>query len=122
MAITKDYPGIKVQVRVDKVALEEYDDDEEQVSGSTVMKYIEATSGATFDLRFEITPPWPTDSVLFDTYLDGRYVRGHFAQYQTYYGARSVQVIEGSNHTKDGQWFMTKFAFSALNIGISTEH
>jgi hypothetical protein len=119
MAITTDYPGIKVEVRVQEVALQEYDDDEEQSSGTAITKYIEATSGATFDLRFEITPKWPGSSVMFYTYLDGRYVRGHFAQQQTYRGASSVQIIEGSTYTKDGQWFKARFAFSALNIGKS---
>jgi hypothetical protein len=56
---------------------------------------------------------------MFYTYLDGRYVRGHFAQQQTYRGASSVQIIEGSIYTKDGQWFKARFAFSALNIGKS---
>ncbi|KAG9190579.1 hypothetical protein G6011_08667 [Alternaria panax] len=122
MAITADYPGIRIEVRVEGVALQEYDDDEEQPSGTTITKYIEATSGVTFDMRFGITPKWPGSSIMFYTHLDGRYVRGHFAQQQSYRGSSSVQIIEASTYTKDGQWFKARFAFSALNIGISTKH
>ncbi|CAN9441428.1 unnamed protein product [Alternaria alternata] len=86
MAITTDYPGIKVEVRVAEVALQEYDDDEAESSTNAATKYIEATSGSTFDIRFEMTPKWPDNQVLFRTYVDGRHVRDRIAKQEDFRG------------------------------------
>ncbi|RYN51351.1 hypothetical protein AA0114_g5522 [Alternaria tenuissima] len=84
MAITTDYPGIKVEVRVAEAALQEYDDDEAESSTNAATKYIEATSGSTFDIRFEMTPKWPDNPVLFRTYVDGRHVRDCIAKQEDF--------------------------------------
>jgi hypothetical protein len=118
MAITEAHPRIKAEVRVDGVALQEYDDDGESTQPDAVTKYIEASSGATFDICFQITRSWPSTSVLFFIYLGGKYSRGNFTQQKDYRGTSYEHVIEGSQHTKNGQWFVSKFAFSVLNIGM----
>ncbi|RYO18240.1 hypothetical protein AA0121_g5095 [Alternaria tenuissima] len=84
MAITTDYPGIKVEVRVAEAVLQEYDDDEAESSTNAATKYIEATSGLTFDIRFEMTPKWPDNPVLFRTYVDGRHVRDRIAKQEDF--------------------------------------
>ncbi|CAN9292728.1 unnamed protein product [Alternaria alternata] len=86
MAITTDYPGIKVEVRVAEAVLQEYDDDEAESSTNAATKYIEATSGLTFDIRFEMTPKWPDNPVLFRTYVDGRHVRDRIAKQEDFRG------------------------------------
>lgn len=122
MAITTDYPGIKVEVRVAEAVLQEYDDDEAESSTNTATKYIEATSGLTFDIRFEMTPKWPDNPVLFRTYVDGRHVRDCIAQQEYFRGTSYGMLVEGSAYTENERWFITKFAFSALRIGILAEH
>ncbi|KAL1797330.1 hypothetical protein ACET3X_003936 [Alternaria dauci] len=119
MAITTDYPGIKVEVRVDQVALQEYDDDEAESSTNTMSKYIEATSGSEFDIRFEITPKWPDHSVSFTSYIDGLSVQSYLVRQDRFMGASHEALIAGPTHTKNGQWFISKFAFSALKIDDS---
>jgi hypothetical protein len=122
MAITTDYPGIKVEVRVAEAVLQEYDDDEAESSTNAATKYIEATSGLTFDIRFEMTPKWPDNPVLFRTYVDGRHVRDRIAKQEDFRGTSYEMLVEGSAYTENERWFITKFAFSALRIGILAEH
>ena len=114
MAITTDYPGIKVEVRVAEAVLQEYDDDEAESSTNAATKYIEATSGSTFDIRFEMTPKWPDNPVLFRTYVDGRHVRDYIAQQEYFRGTSYEMLVESSAYTENERRFITKFAFSAL--------
>ncbi|CAN9288699.1 hypothetical protein CC77DRAFT_993622 [Alternaria alternata] len=116
MAITTDYPGIKVEVRVAEAVLQEYDDDEAESSTNAATKYIEATSGSTFDIRFEMTPKWPDNPVLFRTYVDGRHVRDRIAKQEDFRGTSYRMLVEGSAYTENERWFTTKFASSALQI------
>jgi hypothetical protein len=54
MAIHPDYPGLTVEVVVDDLTLTEYIDDTEAPPTDTVVKYIEAVSGANFAIRFVV--------------------------------------------------------------------
>jgi hypothetical protein len=118
MAVTKSHPRIKVEVQVDGVAVQEYEDDDEQETVNTVTKYVEAVSNTDFVIGIHITPPWPQQSILFKIYLDGKYVRGNFIRQDTFKGTASKHTIEGSNSTKNGQWYQQNFCFSDLNIGM----
>jgi hypothetical protein len=122
MAITTDYPGIKVEVHIAEVALQEYDDDEAGSSTKAATKCIEATSGSTFDIRFETTPKWPDNPVLFRTYVDGRHIRDRIAKQEDFRGTSYKMLVEGSAYTENERRFITKFAFSTFQIGILAEH
>ena len=77
MAILASRPGIKIIVVCNGAPLQEYeDDDAEDQDGSVVSTYIEAVSGAEFGVQWEITSPWPPYTILFECWLDQKYVSG----------------------------------------------
>jgi hypothetical protein len=122
MAVTKAYPRIKVGVQVDEVVVQEHEDDDEKSTDDTVTKYVEAKSGADFALSFQVTPPWPKQSILFQIHLDGKYARGTFAQQRDWIGTSCKFIIGGSASSKNGQWYQQNFCFSDLSIGMLTQN
>ena len=51
MAITKNYPKLKLEIVVNDIALEELNDEDEQTTPNTVTKYIESCSGSRFVIK-----------------------------------------------------------------------
>jgi hypothetical protein len=86
MTIVEAFPWIKAEIVLDEVALQEYEDYEEHATPATGTKYVEAKSGADFAIRVHITPPWPGQSMLFDIYIDGKNIRGVFAEQAQFRG------------------------------------
>lgn len=75
MAILNGVQGLEVNVRVNGVALQEYQgpDEAEADTATQTMRYIEATSGATFDLQLLFKPNFepPKYDVGVDISVDG---------------------------------------------------
>ena len=73
MAISHDCPGLKVEVVVHRLPLQEYDDEDDQNAASHVTtKYIEAQSDKDFALRFAFAYPFPLQyDVEVRIYIDG---------------------------------------------------
>ena len=78
MAVLDAYSSIKVQIVVNGVPLQEYDDDEESATPGEVVKYVEAASGAVFEIQHKITPRWPRHDLLFQYFVDENYTGGIF--------------------------------------------
>jgi hypothetical protein len=117
MAIIPGLPGLKFDVVVRGVPLEEHTDTEEEHPPGTIAKYIEAKSGAEFEIRYTVTQPFPSHDILFEYYLDGKYTRGSFAFKKDFSGYRNSHTIAGVNTVKGDVWFLQRFCFSELNIG-----
>ncbi|KAF1921825.1 hypothetical protein BDU57DRAFT_545226 [Ampelomyces quisqualis] len=114
MATTTKIPKVKVDVLVDNIALQQYEDDEEgQVSPATVTKYIEAQSGAEFVLR-NVFDEKPKYDVKVRVYMDGSYVCGEILRLKGFHKGTYKQTIDGARSTKDGMWVLAKFSFSDL--------
>ncbi len=76
MAILSSCPGLVIEILVDGVPLQEYDDDEnEQEQPDTVTKYIIAQSGAQFSIRFTASDDFSKYPFSKQVYLDGTRVR-----------------------------------------------
>lgn len=58
MVTLDNYPGIKVEVLVDDIPLQEYDDNGEHAP-KTISRYIEAQSGKDFAVKLTCTVPLP---------------------------------------------------------------
>jgi len=78
MAILPDIPGLEVNVRVDGFPLTEYQDPREphESSGNRTTRYIEATSGTTFDIYVQFNPEFqvPNNAVSLAVWIEGSYL------------------------------------------------
>ena len=54
MAIHPDHPELKVEIVVDDEALKEYARDEDEQDWKNITKYVQASSGAFFAVRYTI--------------------------------------------------------------------
>lgn len=73
-------PGhIQVKVIVDGKPIQEYEESKDE-NPEVIAKYIEATSGAEFELNIVVLNSFrfTSDALLFEVSLDGTYVRGEF--------------------------------------------
>lgn len=121
MAILSGVRGLNVQIRVNGRALKEYDGDEENRDPKTVTKYIEATSGAQFDVHFTFGKRFPhkQHSIVYEVALDGitasrRVVDGSDIRSHRPYCTSS----DGVHTLCEGCWTKQKFSFSQLAIGM----
>lgn len=117
MAVIPDVDGLKVEVVTNGEPLEEYVDNEEERVPETVTKYIEAKSGEEFGVRWTIAHPYPEYGVLFDVYLDGKFIRGAFARQHIFVGPSISHVISGRCCIVKDEWYMQKFCFTELTVG-----
>lgn len=114
MAILK---GLKAEVIVNGVPVQEYVDDEEENPPKTIIKYIEATSGAQFGVRFSFTDDFrPRHDVVVSVYVDGKY--GDANVIEAYkLPSRYDREIFGSREKVNGRYYQRDFCFAQLTIG-----
>ncbi|KAL5120469.1 hypothetical protein ACEQ8H_001487 [Pleosporales sp. CAS-2024a] len=76
MAVLDSVPGLEVQIVVHDEALQEYQDRlSANVAEKSVESYVEAQSGARFQIRYHFTPPFPADRPLSaHVTIDGQYL------------------------------------------------
>jgi hypothetical protein len=122
MAVLDAYPSIKVQIEVNGAPLQEYGDDEEDSTPGTVVKYIEAITGAEFEIVCEITPRWPVCDILFKFFVDQHYTNGSFVMKNQYHGSVARHIERGVRLRKGGQELIQKYQFAALSIGELTTY
>ncbi|KAI4629228.1 uncharacterized protein J4E87_003490 [Alternaria ethzedia] len=117
MAIAKGLPNLKVQVYAKGIPLQEYVDDDDQASHGEVTKYVEASSGDNFEIRYCFTPGFSIrHSILLELEIDGEYADGGVyspgcpVRWYQVYGFTGSREFDGGNH------FLRKFRFSQLEI------
>ncbi|KAF2651346.1 hypothetical protein K491DRAFT_98202 [Lophiostoma macrostomum CBS 122681] len=124
MAVLDAVPGLKVQVFVNGLPLLEYEDDEDveqnRERDDVVTKYVEATSGANFEIRYTLgTDIWTVDSPGHDVQsslvMDGKRVEKICYSYSPH-RASAISKLSGVLSYRHGQWTIQRFRFSALNI------
>jgi hypothetical protein len=121
MAITKANSKLKVQVFVNGAPLEEHVDDDEETSDVQVTRYIEASSGDNFEIRYSFAPGF---SIRHDIRLSVR-IDGKAAGGVVFYSGFPVRwdyvyTMKGRREFEDGQYFTRKFCFSKLETGKSS--
>lgn len=120
MAILRSVSGLKVSVCVNKVPLEEYDADEDELPTNAITKYIEAVTGCNFEVYFTIFSPFAFAryDVVANLNVDGKYMDSFVIGQDEFYH-RSGWTFTGKKTTNENgnHWFVQKFQFSQLNIG-----
>ena len=75
MAILPAFPGLTVEILVNGVPLQEYDDEDEELeSPNTIAEYIEARSGTQFSVRCISSQRLPVPDSTMQIFLDGTQV------------------------------------------------
>jgi hypothetical protein len=121
MAIAPGLPGLQVTIAVAGEALQEYDYDSTDTGNAqpqdTIRKYIEAPSGAEFEIRTLYVAPFePPLPVHVDIMLDGDYTQAPYVDWggkderEGYCYGQAASMHEGQSHTQN-------FQFAELNTG-----
>ncbi|CZS95297.1 uncharacterized protein RCO7_05806 [Rhynchosporium graminicola] len=143
MAVLEDVPGLEVYIKIDKFALQEYDDDEEvQASISpveqykrtrTVTKYVESATDEEFTVDINLNPGFiMTSDLATSIQIDGKVVRNPLIQKsarKAYLTGKEVHtrmtdVIDGAQTPVPGyddQFLLQKFRFSKIETYLEDE-
>ena len=117
MAILRDQPGLKVEILIDGVPIQEYDDENEEIVPNVVTKYIEAKSGVNFAIRYTVLPRFHIKHALVvQSYLDGKPMRSHVCSEDEIRNYKS-RTMTGVREAIAGKYYKRKFCFSKLNTG-----
>ena len=114
MAILKK---LQVSVAVNDKDLPEYDDDEAEQLPNTVTKYVEAVSGATFQVHVSSekkSARYGGTSLSFKVELDGEGISKQHLR-----GRKTKSEIKGIRKLIDGQWTLERSRFSDIDISMS---
>ena len=119
MAILKE---IEVAIVVNGQELKEYDDeDASNDDQNSVSKYVEATSGAEFQIVTS-APIWydfSSDAVLMKIYLDGAYVEnGLFLKKDARRTRARQRTFDGAKRFNGDQWEVKPFKFIEITAGM----
>jgi len=120
MAILSLY---EVQVCVNNVGLQEYDDDDgkqtpDRATAPTVVKYIEAVSGTEFSIKPKIRPGWDQDEDLcWEIFVDGNPVKSYVYLRKKYLAGQDSSICLGVDFCSGGEWLLKKFKFADIVTG-----
>ncbi|KAI4914146.1 hypothetical protein J4E85_010658 [Alternaria conjuncta] len=117
MAIAKALPKLKVEVFVKNAPLEEHVDDDDQTSDNEVTKFIEASSGDNFEVKYCFSPGFSIrHSILVELDIDGEYAAGSVFNPGSSVRWDNAYTFKGSRGFEDGEYYLRKFCFSQLEI------
>ncbi|KAK5250346.1 hypothetical protein LTR16_005983 [Cryomyces antarcticus] len=117
MAILEDVPGIEVAITVNGNDLKEYEEDDIVNEPKTVTKYIEATSGVNFGIRYSVARRFPMkgDCITFSMYLDNEKC-GSSVVTKASVNTSSSQHCKYGRNEADSK--LRRFMFAALETGL----
>jgi len=113
MVRLKNCPGLKVEVDIDKKALEEFTD---PVDSKGATRYIKTESGKHFAIRVTFSDPFPRDKgVLIYIFIDGteamsRHVPAKWLENLARHGS-IAHFDHGPESQLDGRTFRQKYIF-----------
>ncbi|KAI4610865.1 hypothetical protein J4E80_007894 [Alternaria sp. BMP 0032] len=110
MAIAKALPKLKVEVFVKDAPLEEHVDDDDQNADNEVTKFIEASSGDNFEVKYRFSPGFSIrHAMLIELDIDGEYADSAVFNPGTSIRWNSTYAFKGSREFDDGGYFVRKF-------------
>lgn len=119
------YPDLSVELVVDEVALDEYqDDDTGHARDNTVSAYVEATSGSNFGIRLTTTNDLPgraADAIVAAIFLDGKQATSKVAPLRYTSKHRSDYTIQGVQRMTVHGKTLEKFTFSQLETSKAVD-
>jgi hypothetical protein len=125
MAVLSKFPGLNVHIVVNGVARPEIDppDDDVEDTRKRVTRYIEAESGANFEVRFSLDKAFKRAvnvskyDLCVGVWIDGLWIKGSLcskSKLKSLAGAKHITTIEGVEVGSGENWNLRKFVFSDL--------
>jgi len=122
MAILPGFPGFEVTIRVNGVALQEYQDayEAEPDTPDRITRYVQATSGAKFDIFFKRQQGFqlPNHEISVDIILDGHCVEKQLILKTQLDSPHFTRRVYGALRGSNGNYRLHPFMFSELDIGM----
>ncbi|KFY34975.1 hypothetical protein V494_06310 [Pseudogymnoascus sp. VKM F-4513 (FW-928)] len=122
MAICKDLKGVSVSITINGNKVTEYeapmDETQHHHPKKTVLRYIEAISGANYSILNEISPSYKMKSSLaFQVQVDGWTLPADPLFIRSKYSGAWIRTIDGKEQVDyKGRRWKKPFKFSSLNI------
>ena len=118
MAILSNCPGLKVEVIVGDTPLEEYEGNgDEESRPNTSFKYVEATTGAAFTVKYYFDDTFrASHGVRINTTLDGKVVSGRIHR-KAHLVKNEGSTISGARSYIRGKAYTNGFRFSEILQG-----
>jgi len=112
----------EAQVFVDSIRAEEFEDDEHEPKPSEISRYIEAVSGATFEVKVLFEPSYQftkEDALTANVHIDGEYAAGRVLERSTFptrcaLGVKPYLRLDGRDSKDGASVTLYKFQFSDL--------
>jgi len=118
MAIVPDVPGLQVEIVVDGTTLHEHVNPDEEESGNTVTRYIEAVSGAEFAVQYRFGPEFKAKhAASIHVYVDGECLRRSLINKKKHKNGKN-HLITGPRVKEGNGFYVSNFCFAELNIGM----
>lgn len=113
MVIADALAGVKVTVVVDDIALQEYENDDDQDSHSMVTRYVEAVSDQGFAVHMFIQPDckFKGDSISFRILVDGKWAISPIVFAEDVYSDGLKLVRSGK---RESETTVRRFRFAGL--------
>jgi len=122
MAILPSLPGFEVVVRVNDVALQEHRDiyEAEPDTPDRITRYVQATSGAKFDILFSREPCFqlPSHDIGAEVFLDGHCIDKPLFLQQDLRLPHSKRKVGYCVKGSDGNYKAQPFMFAELDISM----
>ncbi|KAI8934333.1 hypothetical protein NX059_009069 [Plenodomus lindquistii] len=118
MAVTKKTPELKVQIFVNGAPLEEHHDGDEMTADDAVTAYVEAVSGANFEIRYTFGLQFVAKhDVNCCIEIDGKSVGSPV--FDTLHPIQKGHVYDriGEKEEENGKCFVRRFRFVDVEIG-----
>ena len=112
---------IEVKVLVNGCATQEYEDEDEEAQGpNTVTKFIEAVSGAEFEVQYEMKPSFqfPSQHLVLELSIDGKVLDNAVLSKREPAANTSVWrgSLRGLMRSHGVRWSLERFRFSDIKM------
>lgn len=120
MAIHLDHPGLAVHVTVNGQPLSEYEDIIVKRKPKVTTRYIEASAGSQFKIRYTFTKTSSLGrDVYVDCYVDGSLIRTPVHRQEKLEG---FYVVRGLKELQENRCTRRDLCFNSLIVGMIVEH
>ncbi|KAF4541096.1 uncharacterized protein LTHEOB_8898 [Lasiodiplodia theobromae] len=118
MAIIPSIPGVQAHVKVNGKQVKEYADSSECHEDDSMVRYIEAVSGARFTIHCKVWHPYDLQGqdIRARVWVDGKRIKGCVITHDEHEERQGEMNVKGVKSFKDGKGTIAPMAFSELDI------
>jgi hypothetical protein len=118
MAILPSLEGAEVYVRVNNQALPEFQDpDHEETSPNEITRYVQAVTGATFDVEVRSTPRFKycQRDITVKVFVDGAYITGKILGKEHMLPRGHSEIVAGLEVDQGNGFYVQELKFAEFS-------